>query len=113
MVLTLGFGADQRPAAWSQPYSATRRRLRRADVRNLGLAVPNFWVATLVLILPSIWWNCAAHQRVPRLLRSLTTWQMLPPAAVLSISSWRARASDVSSLSSAAAGLREPPARRD
>ncbi len=56
----------------------------------LGLAVPNFWVATLVLILPSIWWNYAPpigvyHGLFEDPLTNLR--QMLPPAAVLSIGS--------------------------
>ena len=40
--------------------SGTRRSTTWCDRRRcLGLAVPSFWVATLVLVLPSEWWGYA------------------------------------------------------
>jgi peptide/nickel transport system permease protein len=55
----------------------------------LGLSVPGFWLATLVIILPAIWWGWSPHL-------GFTEWQASPgmfllqfllPAAILGVAS--------------------------
>lgn len=55
----------------------------------LGLSVPGFWLATLVIILPAVWWGWSPHL-------GFTEWQASPgmfllqfllPAAILGVAS--------------------------
>ena len=59
------------------------------SVAILGLSVPGFWLATLVIILPAIWWGWSPHL-------GFTEWQASPgrfllqfllPAAILGVAS--------------------------
>ena len=43
------------------------RRLRRALLRHLRLATPNFWLATIILVFPAIWWAWSPPLRLVRL----------------------------------------------
>ncbi len=53
-------------------------------VSIVGIALPSFWVALLVLLIPSFIWNYAPPRYVPFTEDPLTNLQgMLPPAAVL------------------------------
>lgn len=56
----------------------------------LGLAVPSFWVATLVLVLPSDWWGYAPTigRKIPLLEDPIGNFkQVAPAAAVLALGS--------------------------
>jgi peptide/nickel transport system permease protein len=92
MVLTLiitvivGIPAGVISAIWKN--SATDYVVRVAAI--FGLAVPGFWVATLVLILPAEWWGYAPPiGRYVHLSEDPigTLKQFLPPAAVLAVGS--------------------------
>ena len=59
-------------------------------VAVFGLAVPGFWVATLVLVFPAVWWGYAPTigRAVPLMENPLGNMrQFLPAAAVLSLGS--------------------------
>ncbi|HET6615303.1 MAG TPA: ABC transporter permease [Dehalococcoidia bacterium] len=92
MVLTLiitvivGIPAGVISAIWKN--SATDYVVRVAAI--FGLAVPGFWVATLVLILPAEWWGYAPPiGRYVHLSEDPigNLKQFLPPAAVLAVGS--------------------------
>ncbi len=54
---------------------------------TLGLAVPNFWLATLVITFPAIWWNWAPPPGVPGILdQPANLIKYLIPAACVALS---------------------------
>jgi peptide/nickel transport system permease protein len=55
----------------------------------LGLSVPGFWLATLVIVLPAIWWGWTPHMGFTEFTKSPTAHvlQFLLPAAILGIAS--------------------------
>jgi peptide/nickel transport system permease protein len=54
---------------------------------TLGLAVPNFWLATLVITFPAIWWNWAPPPGVPGILDQPDNLiKYLIPAACVALS---------------------------
>ena len=74
--------------------SATRQdTLRDYAARSaaiLGLSVPGFWLATLVIVLPAIWWGWRPATRLRRVLPGRPSphlAQLLLPALILGIAS--------------------------
>jgi peptide/nickel transport system permease protein len=55
----------------------------------LGLSVPGFWLATLVIVLPAIWWGWRPATGFTELSASPTQWlvQFILPAVILGIAS--------------------------
>ena len=55
----------------------------------LGLSVPGFWLATLVIVLPAIWWGCTPHLGFTEFSKSPTAHvlQFILPAFILGIAS--------------------------
>ena len=59
------------------------------SVAVLGLSVPGFWLATLVIVLPAIWWGWRPATGFTELSASPTAWvvQFILPAVILGIAS--------------------------
>jgi len=55
----------------------------------LGLSVPGFWLATLVIVLPAIWWGWTPHLGFTEFSKSPTAhvFQFILPAFILGIAS--------------------------
>ena len=55
----------------------------------LGLSVPGFWLATLVIVLPAIWWGWRPATGFTEMSTSVTSWlvQFILPAVILGIAS--------------------------
>jgi peptide/nickel transport system permease protein len=59
------------------------------SIAVLGLSVPGFWLATLVIVLPAIWWGWRPATGFTELSASPSAWllQFMLPAAILGIAS--------------------------
>jgi peptide/nickel transport system permease protein len=59
------------------------------SIAVLGLSVPGFWLATLVIVLPAIWWGWRPATGFTELSVSPSAWllQFMLPAAILGIAS--------------------------
>lgn len=67
----------------------TLRDYAARSVAILGLSVPGFWLATLVIILPAMWWGWTPHLSFTEFTQNpvLHVVQFLLPGAILGIAS--------------------------
>ena len=67
----------------------TLRDYAARSVAILGLSVPGFWLATLVIILPAMWWGWTPHLSFTEFSQDPVKYvvQFLLPAAILGIAS--------------------------
>ena len=67
----------------------TLRDYAARSIAILGLSVPGFWLATLVIILPAMWWGWTPHLSFTELTQDPVKYvvQFLLPAAILGIAS--------------------------